>query len=1371
MSKWSNPDCKVREERKLLATTHRINVVDATGAAAKAAIGKQPKSAHGVRYIFNGWSEFCELSITKSSVKLSVITDFLGRKFFLSPTIASRLMFFKINSYPSSKSFHCTFSLHSHLVTKKTNANATYYCLPTLLFFFTVTLIESEVFVGDNVLVSLRECPQNVDLLLTYLIPPREFITKWTQEELEWRSKKERKPWEVDINVVKPLSTLGLSYLGDTLAESLAQSSQSQSQQQQQQQQAGQSLCCRVAGVLYALSMATRLPENVSAGLTEAHIKELVHAFSEVAGDSSLGVLVGHCLHIFANFAPHQFYWRNPGAGLHSRVATQPEASSEAYKEGSRRVTRFAADAGVFEVIGKVLETTYAHSTGQIKCLAADTLGALISGDAYAAHRFWNTSRLVATVRTLLGWPGAIGQSQATTQQQYQPQPQLKGQTQPIALARSLSPLAPTSTPGPEEMQMSEEVLLRTTLLRALSTTHGGRGIECNDISLENSKALEQFGIVNSAVDTILWGFQHTVRFAATHSPGGSETRRRAPPPPPSSPLCYAEMARELATAASRGDDHKSPAPKKYPLFFDLITGAGIAIKLAGQDTDGSVLDLFNKVFDSKFRVGSGGNARTRNHFRETSVTQLYFLEYIINELESPSTATPAHSAQDIKAAEGTVRTLFTAWFVGRGDPQLKKPIIQALCALARYAPAHMYLFTLGCISDYIRGSSVQQQQQQQHTNGTDACVFCVEAAVVLIAAYAADMPLLPGSASEELLDVLNSSRKIVSEDCPPAVRKDNRFPRIQKAYAAQAGLLLSRTCASAAMKGGSSSSNNLAYSVVFSFLRDPALSDAGHKAVIAAFAGQRTPGQELRELCLRYVEFLNNKGNTVENVGPMLRGIREICALSTAHATLFADTPVFRYILGCGMVLCAGNTPPQKAFIAASDLLKTLFCLLTSTKRGTNIRAFEDCGGYRRLALFLRAFFAHERAAGHTEYEAEVMGHVFNFMCNDASPAESPTALATPSKAPPGVPEIVNPAALVVITGLIPDLSSNDAATFVLDKLAYLLQSPRNRAICCHPSLDMVRRLLLILCRGRRSNSSRKTVVNSVDDSNIDDDDPTKFGWNPKYAEMRFDQTVTPKIVGVIQTLGGCRLSPQDLRFVLRILACSDPKSKSRLRVFPHFVEALRAIASPAATNIAPQLEPRGYYDFVQGRGTTEAGSGLILPPVGKGPFQKGLTFTAWMRVGKCGSGEYKPRIFGLFGEKDMGVELYMSDSFLTFHVVSQSEDENFSFSKFVVVERRWMFLSLTMSTGLLKSSEVRLYVDGALVERAPISYPRMSPYTKNSVGCALIARGEKLVPTQSFSGQIVSVNFFDDSLSLTQIQQIYAVGPNYLGLFNEAE
>ena len=119
MSKWSNPDCKVREERKLLATTHRINVVDATGAAAKAAIGKQPKSAHGVRYIFNGWSEFCELSITKSSVKLSVITDFLGRKFFLSPTIASRLMFFKINSYPSSKSFHCTFSLHSHLVTKR----------------------------------------------------------------------------------------------------------------------------------------------------------------------------------------------------------------------------------------------------------------------------------------------------------------------------------------------------------------------------------------------------------------------------------------------------------------------------------------------------------------------------------------------------------------------------------------------------------------------------------------------------------------------------------------------------------------------------------------------------------------------------------------------------------------------------------------------------------------------------------------------------------------------------------------------------------------------------------------------------------------------------------------------------------------------------------------------------------------------------------------------------------------------------------------------------------------------------------------------------------------------------------------------------
>lgn len=103
MSKWSNPDCKVREERKILATTHRINVAEATAAAAKEVVGKPLRIANGIHYTFNGWSSFCELSITGSVAKIPAIKESLGRKYFLSSALSSRLMFFKMNSYPTRK--------------------------------------------------------------------------------------------------------------------------------------------------------------------------------------------------------------------------------------------------------------------------------------------------------------------------------------------------------------------------------------------------------------------------------------------------------------------------------------------------------------------------------------------------------------------------------------------------------------------------------------------------------------------------------------------------------------------------------------------------------------------------------------------------------------------------------------------------------------------------------------------------------------------------------------------------------------------------------------------------------------------------------------------------------------------------------------------------------------------------------------------------------------------------------------------------------------------------------------------------------------------------------------------------------------------
>lgn len=1277
-----------------------------------------------------------------------------------------------------------------------------------------MTLIESEVNAGDIILISLRECPQNVDLLLTYLMPPRDIITKWSPEELDWRPRKDGNPWDVDSALVKPLSSVGMSYLGKILTESLTGNTQEQqpqstgtttlNQQKTGQQKQGQlPLCCRVAGIIYTLSIVTRLPENISTNFAEAHTKHIVEIFDAVAGDPTLVVLVGHCLHVFANSAPDQFYWRSPELGLRERIATQPEAGKKPHKDACTCATNAAVEAGVFKTFIKIMRTFYIHNTDRIRNLAADTLGALVHDNEKAGQCFWNNSVLVDTIRSALGWTTITSKyapipidSNQPPQYSLQPISHTKSTIASPTNIRSISSVKSTSALriNPQQPinvqanQVREEVNLRVTLIRALA--------EAGNSSKENRAFLDKFGLMESAVDTVLWGFS-TIAKPTVNSPMQSGGPRRAAPLPPQQ--CYAEHAEELASEQDR--ETLTKAPKDYPLLMTLISKMTTALGAIGSP-EYDVFHLFARVFDPTFRATSE-NTKARARFNDSSIMQDYFLEHLICQRHGKC------FPEETPSVKAAAQVLFTNLFVGKCDAKLRRLIVLTLCALARCTPPpQTYLTLFNCVIDHM-----------VHNKG-ESCIFCADATVVLLTAYAADMTV--GGAPPGLLEFLDFSRKIVSEGCSKEDRKDARFKRIQKAYVTQASRVLGSPCAFKAMLDGGST-----YNALFNFLRDPELFDVCNEAIVKLSDTSKSQSRDLHNIYTKYMDVLNTDTTITrskEFISSTLKCIRDICALGQDQATLIAETPVYTYILGCGAKVYEKRPSANAAFLAVSDLLRTLFCLLSSAKKVEGIPAFEEHLGYKRLTAFIRRFFTYEKAAGSTEYEAEVMGYLFNFMCNDTSPTSSllpplskpsqtlstsllkvatqtsslsplkstqstlsplssPVTVPSPVATPKifGVPDIVNPSVLLVIIDLLTDLGSKEAVTFVLYKLSYVIQSPRNKAVCCHRSLDVIRRFLVLICTWGKTNGLEK--------SNLE--------WDPSYAEMNFDPVITPKLVGVVQALGCHNLSPRDLHFIMRILACTDPKTKCRLRVFPYFIDALRTVAAASQTTLSaslqlqqtpssqqvqqqqqPATEPHSFYEFTQGKMSVatatsggETGSGIILPSVEKNPFQKGFTFTAWVRVDRCGVGEYKPRIFRLSGNEEVGIELYLTDSFFAFRMVTQNEDESFSFSKFVVVERRWMFLSLTISTSLLKSSEIRLYIDGTLTERTHITYPRLPSCTMNSIGCALSRRDDKLVPTQSFSGQIASANFFDDALTQAQIQQIYGVGPNYLGLFTEAE
>lgn len=1154
--------------------------------------------------------------------------------------------------------------------------------------------------------------------------------------------------------------------------------------------------------------MVTRLPENVNITFIEAHTKHLVEVFTAVAGDPTLVVLVGHCIHIFANFVPYQFHWKNPETGINLRSSTQPDVVKQSFKDACVCATNTAIEAGLFDTINTILCTTYAHSEWKIKCLSADILGALVFNNEQTGKCFWSNSQLMNTIRLALGWPSSettyidtISQTKpmislptdshnlfpTRSSSSFQVNPKLVSSTKSTVSMK----ITPQQFLGSSSTPIDEEVDFRITLFRVL--------VSARSPNKDIKALLEVFGLLDSAVDTILWGFQTIVK-PTVHPPDQLGSSRRTAPLPPQP--CYAEYAEELAT--EQNYDSLMKTSKEYPLFASLIEHISIVLDSVGSP-DYNIFHLFAHTFDPTFRA-SLENTKTRARFSENSIAQHYFLEQIICHAHNKC------SLDELPPIKVAARALFTSWFVGRWDVKLRRMIARTFCALARCVPPpEMYIPLFDYITDYI-----------VHGKG-ESCTFCIESIVILIAAYAADMPT--SGISSGLVEILDYSRKIVSKWWSEAAHDDSRCQCAYKGYAIQAKRVLGSPCGFAGITEGING-----YYLLFNFIRDPEFFDVGHDTVFNLFRAQKTQVHILSELCNKYVDILNTDNalsETKESISGTLKGIRDICRLSQEHAGLFMETPLLTYILDRGELIYREGPSAKDAFLVVSDLLRTLFCLLENVKRNI-VHSFEEHSGYMKLTLFIKKFLAYEKAAGSTEYEAEVMGYLFNFMCNDGSPTSSllpqlpkitptkstlMTKPSTPKLGPVsstssslltlptssssasltvgpkifGIPDIVNPLILIEILNLLPDLGSSEAVTFVLYKLSHTLQSPRNKAICCHRSLDIIRRLLILICKWDQ------TIINdrANETNRYNDDNKLIFEWDPSYAGMKFDPLITPKIVGVIQTLGCHNLAPKDLHFMLRILACSDPKTKSRLQVFPYLIDALRAIASGSIigscktllSTSQPQLqqntaEPRSYYEFTQGKVSVaaataggETGSGIILPPTDKNLYQKGFTFTGWVRIDRCGIGEYKPRIFGLFGENEVGIELYLSDSFLTFRIASQNEDESFSFSKFVVTERRWMFLSLTISTSLLKSSEIRLYIDGALVERTHISYPRLPPCTKNSIGCALFTKEDIFMPTQCFSGQIASANFFDEALTQVQIQQIYGVGPNYIGLFTEAE
>ncbi|XP_077215298.1 binding protein isoform X2 [Tasmannia lanceolata] len=247
-------------------------------------------------------------------------------------------------------------------------------------------------------------------------------------------------------------------------------------------------------------------------------------------------------------------------------------------------------------------------------------------------------------------------------------------------------------------------------------------------------------------------------------------------------------------------------------------------------------------------------------------------------------------------------------------------------------------------------------------------------------------------------------------------------------------------------------------------------------------------------------------------------------------------------------------------------------------------------------------------------------------------------------------------------------------------------------------------------------------------------------------------------KIAQLIQAIGGYSISGKDIRKIFALLRSEKIGSRPKC-------------CSWLLTSIQTMLQEKGPTAFFELNGNY---SGIIIKTPVQWPYNKGFSFSCWVRV------ENFPEngMMGLFSfltENGRGCSGMVGRDKLVFESINQKQ-QRVSLS-LNLVPKKWHFLCITHSIGRAFSggSLLRCYLDGDLVSTEKCRYAKINDVmTRCSVGTKVIPAPNEddnplLADKDSFSfiGQIGPVYMFGDAISFEQIKGIYSLGPSYMYSF----
>lgn len=254
----------------------------------------------------------------------------------------------------------------------------------------------------------------------------------------------------------------------------------------------------------------------------------------------------------------------------------------------------------------------------------------------------------------------------------------------------------------------------------------------------------------------------------------------------------------------------------------------------------------------------------------------------------------------------------------------------------------------------------------------------------------------------------------------------------------------------------------------------------------------------------------------------------------------------------------------------------------------------------------------------------------------------------------------------------------------------------------------------------------------------------------------MEETEDLISKIVKLIQIVGGHSISGKDIRKIFALLRSEK-------------IGSIHKYSSLLLSSVRCMLKEKGPEAFFEFNGSD---SGIVIKSPFQWPYNKGFSFTCWIRV------EDFPEngMMGLFcflTDNGRGCLAMLGKEKLIFESINQKR-QSVSLS-LNLLPKRWYFLCITHSIGRAFSggSLFRCYVDGDLKSSEKCRYAKVGDVmTHCSIGTDLRPVDEEMhlqyvEKTSPFLGQIGPIYMFGDALSYEQITGIYSLGPSYMYSF----